>query len=223
MSDDKILKIDSTIRDALEYYDKNQEKYNAFFNKIKYIKFIDNNNMIDDIIFYDQNNNILLESSYEILGVFLPQSQLWKWAWSIPTINKKYTFISRQILTTYAFNLDNMEELALRADLTNSKIKITNKVQLDIHIALSSYLGKQPLIFKFYNKFDDDSKLTSEEKTNLNKTPKIKRTGDNMKTLNNTDSISDDDVFKYISDEENNDENYMVTYLFILDYKNIKI
>ena len=81
MSDDNIFKIDSTIRDSLEFYDNNREKYNLFFNKVKYLKFVNNNNMIDDIIFYDENEKILLESSYEIMGVHLPKNHTWKWSW----------------------------------------------------------------------------------------------------------------------------------------------
>jgi hypothetical protein len=234
MSNDKILKMDSTIRDSLEFYDKNQELYSVFFNKIKYIKFIDNINMTDDIIFYDENKKILLESSYEILGVFLPKTQLWKWSWSIPSFNKKHTFISRKILE-YAFNLDNNKEISLRSDLTNSKIKIVNDLQLDIHIALSSYIGKQPLIFKFYNKFEDNTELKKMEKSNSEQTlqnsessNKINRTSENLNSISNTKNISssnsssDDDIFKYVSDDDD-DENYMIMYLFILDYKNITI
>jgi hypothetical protein len=192
MSDDNILKIDSTIRDALDFYDKNREKFSAFFNKVKYVKFVNNNNIIDDIIFYDDDKNILLESSYEILGVYLPKSNFWKWSWSIPTVHKKYTYISRKILE-YAFNLDHNNELSLRSELINSKIKIVNDLQLDIHIALSSYIGKQPLIFKFYNKFNDNDIIDN----------------------------SDGDLYTYISENNDDDENYMIMYLFILDYENI--
>ena len=231
--------MDSTIRDSLEFYDKNQELYNVFFNKIKYIKFVDNINMIDDIIFYDENKKVLLESSYEILGVFLPKTQLWKWSWSIPSFKKKHTFISRKILD-YAFNLDNFKEISLRSDLTNSKIKIINDLQLDIHIALSSYIGKQPLIFKFYNKFEDNTEFEQtiqipELKTKSSR--KINRTSDNSNANSNSnsntnsntkntssdDSDLNDDMFKYISEEDENNENYMIMYLFILDYKNITI
>ncbi len=232
MSNEKILKMDSTIRDSLEFYDKNQELYNVFFNKIKYIKFIDNINMTDEIIFYDENKKILLESSYEILGVFLPKTQMWKWSWSIPSFKKKHTFISRKILE-YAFNLDNIKEISLRSDLTNSKIKIINDLQLDIHIALSSYIGKQPLIFKFYNKFEDNTEFTKMDKSNseqtlqnLESSNKINRTSENLNNIStkniSSNSSSDDDMFKYVSDDDD-DENYMIMYLFILDYKNIII
>jgi hypothetical protein len=205
MLDNEILKIDSTIRDSLNYYDSNREKYKDFFEKIKYIKFVNNNNLIDDIIFYDSNKKVLLESSYEILGVYLPKSETWKWSWAIPTIHKKYTYISRKILE-YAFNLDHIKELPLRNSLINSKINIANDLQLDIHIALSSYVGKQPIIFKFYNKFDDE----------------IENLNSNVKTSNKKDS-EDDELYNYVSENKDFDENYMVMYLFILDYENLQV
>ena len=223
MSDDNLLKIDSTIRDSLDFYDNNQEKYSIFFNKVKFIKFIDNNNIIDDIIFYDENKKILLESSYEIMGVFLPKSHVWKWSWSIPTIHKKYTFISRKILE-YAFNLDHKTELPLRSDLINSKIKILNDLQLDIHIALSSYVGKQPLIFKFYNKFDDHLNFQNNENEKENENENGNLHNSKLKKyVNNSSKYSENDFFKYISEDTNNTENYMIMYLFILDYDNITI
>jgi hypothetical protein len=207
VDDNPSLNIDSTIRDSLEYYDKNREKYDVFFNKIKYLKFVDNNNLIDNIIFYDSNKKVLLESSYEILGIYLPKSKLWKWSWSIPTIHKKYTYISRKILE-YAFNLDYITELPLKSDLINSKIKIMNDLQLDIHIALSSYLGKKPVIFKFYNKLDDiiDDDVTT------------------------TPTDNNEPFYKYAFDDINNkknhdvnNENYMIIYYFIIEHDNIKL
>lgn len=221
MSENKILKIDSTIRDSLEFYDKNREKYRDFFNKIKFVKFVDNNNTIDDIIFYDENKNIILESSYEIMSVFLPKTHMWKWSWAIPTIPKKYTFVSRKILE-YAFNLDHIKELPLRANFTNSKIKIMNNLQLDIHIAISSYIGKQPLVFKFYNKFNNSF---SEEQQNNN----IDNTNENTTGVKNDSSdeniIGDEEYQEIIKYSESNDdinEDYMIMYFYILDYDNIK-
>lgn len=193
MSDNEIIKIDSTVKDALEYYDNNCEKYSYFINKVKYIKLVNNKNLTDEIIFLDENKNIILESSYEILGIYLPKQQTWKWSWSIPTWHKKYTFISRKILD-WAFNLDHNKEYLLRSKLINSKIKILNELQLDIHIATSSYIGKQPLIFKFYNRIDDF-----------------------------IDNNNSENLFKYVSETTDFDENYMIMYFFILNYEDIKL
>jgi hypothetical protein len=221
MSTDIMLKIDSTIRDSLEFYDKNQELYYEFFKKIKHIKLINNINITDDIIFYDEHKNVLLKSSYEILGVYLPKTKLWKWSWSIPTFHKKYTFISRKTLE-YAFNLDTRTELPLRADFLNSKIKIVNNLQLDIHIALSSHLGKQPLIFKYYNKLDKDDTFETQSDSSEESLHDSELLKNNNQNISSTDSHSDNDIFEYSVDDENNNK-YMIIYLFILDYKNVKI
>jgi hypothetical protein len=203
MIDEEIIKIDSTVKDSLEYYDKNCEKYENFIKKIKFIKLVNNKNLTDEIIFLDENKKVLLESSYEILGIYLPKQHIWKWSWSIPTWHKKFTFISRKILE-WAFNLDQDKEYLLRSKLINSKIKIINNLQLDMHIAISSYIGKQPLIFKFYNRIDDseNSDDSSENTTNS--------------------STNNNDLVNYVSDNKDFDENYMIMYFFILNYEDIK-
>lgn len=178
----EIIKLDITLRNALEYYDTNQLEINNFLNKVKYIKFVNNKKSNDQIIFYDDNSNILLESSYEIMGIYMPQNKIWKWSWSIPTIINKYTYISRKILE-YALNLDPIKDYVLKTQLINSKIKIINDIQIDIHTAISSYLSKKPFIFKFYNKYDKQ-----------------------------------DDLLEYNYNDEDNDK-YMILFLFILDYK----
>lgn len=199
MTEKETIKIDSTIRSSLEYYDINCEKYNNFINKIKYIKFINNNQRTDEIVFLDKNKNILLQSAYEILGIYLPKQHVWKWSWSIPTFQKKYTFISRKILE-YAFNLDQKDEYLLRSKLINSKINIFNNLQLDIHIALSSYIGKQPLIFKFYNVFEENDSSNDEV----------------------YDDAEDDDFIVHIPEDKKFDQNYMIMYFFILNHDDIE-
>lgn len=192
MNQNDDIELENTIRDSLEFYDNNQERFQNFFKKIKYVQFVNNNEIIDDILLYDNNKKLILESSYEILGVFVPKTNIWKWSWSIPNINKKYTYISRKILD-YAFNLDSSTEIPLKSELINSKIKIINELQLDIHIAISSYIGKQPLIFKYYNMLGDKNTYSDDKGNRL---------------------------YKY-HHENTTDDNYMIFYLFILDYDNI--
>lgn len=193
MTENETTKIDSTIRSSLEYYDRNCEKYNDFLKNIKYIKYIDNNQQTDEIIFYDKNKNILLQSPFEILGLYLPNKHLWKWSWSMPTFPKKRTLLSRKILD-YAFNLNNEDDYLLKSKLINSKINIYNDLQLDIHIAVSSYLGKQPLIYKFYNVFEED------------------------------DNYNDSDYeYMPVFNKQNVDKDYMIMYLFIINHEDIKL
>ena len=191
MTENETTKIDSTIRSSLEYYDNNCEKYNEFINKIKYIKQINNNQQTDELIFYDKNKKVLLQSPFEILGLYLPNKHLWKWSWSMPTFPKKHTLISRKILE-YAFNLNQEDDYLLKSKLINSKINIYNNLQLDIHVAVSSYLGKQPLIFKYYNVIEYDS-----------------------------DYDNDSNEYEPVYNEHIVDKDYMIMYLFIMNNEDI--
>lgn len=138
------------IKSALEYYDSYQQKVNEIIDKTYYIKKQDNKNITDEIFFYDKNKKLIYKSAYEIIAVYMPSVNTWKWAWSLPTAKKKSTFFSRKILE-YAFNLDEEKEFLLRSTLINSKIKIDNNLQLDIYLSLTAKLSKKPFILKTYN------------------------------------------------------------------------
>lgn len=141
--------IDDIIQTSLEFYDSNQPKIIEIIEKVHYVKFKNNNNITDEITFFDKHKKEILKSSYEILAAYVPNQQLWKWAWSLPTILKKSSFISRKILE-YALNLDHEKDYLLKSTLINSKIRIINDLQLDIYIALSANLSRKPFIFKLY-------------------------------------------------------------------------
>lgn len=181
--------IDDIIQTSLEYYDSNQPKIIKIIEKIHYIKFKNNQNITDEIIFYDKNKKEIFKSSYEILAAYVPNQQIWKWAWSLPTLPKKNNFISRKILE-YALNLDHEKDYLLKSTLINSKIKIINDLQLDIYTALSANLSRKPFIFKLY-----------------------------YAPIPTTNEDKDDQFYPYkeINDDPDNSK-YMVFYLFILDY-----
>ena len=167
MSNNKITKLDTVIRNSLETYDTNQLKFKKFIAKVKYIKFIDNKNATNHIVFYDKNKKQLFDSAFEVMGIFVPQNNMWKWSWSIPTMKNKFTFISRKILE-YAFNLDPQTDYMLRSEFINSKFTVINKIQLDIHVAISSYISKTPFIFRWYahvpdSDYDDEENEDDDE------------------------------------------------------------
>jgi hypothetical protein len=146
------------IKSALEYYDSNQGKVNEIINNTVYLKKQDNQNITDEIFFYDKNKKLIYKSAYELIAVYMPSMSTWKWAWSLPTAKKKSTFFSRKILE-YAFNLDEEKEFLLRSTLINSKIQIDNNLQLDIYLSLTAKLSKKPFILKTFNapiQLDDD-------------------------------------------------------------------
>ena len=79
------------IKDALEYYDSNNEKYENIKKKMKYVKLADiNQSDIEGVklIFYDENKNELFSSRVEILGKYYNSINIWVWGWRLPSISK---------------------------------------------------------------------------------------------------------------------------------------
>jgi hypothetical protein len=138
--------MNNIIKSALESYDKNQEKILKMLKNVYYLEF-NTENRIKYIIFYDKNKKKILESAYQLAGIFIENSNTWKWGWTLPGRNKDETSLSRKVLD-YAFNLDNISELELRSRLINSNISIINNIQIDINVSIISYITKIPFIFK---------------------------------------------------------------------------
>jgi hypothetical protein len=138
-----------TIKTAIEEYDNYEYKIINFLKKIEYFKIINPNNLTPRIKFYDSNKNLLLDSGYENIGIYKQKNNIWEWGWSINSINNNQNFISRNILL-YSFKLRSEieSEFFLKSILLSSKHKIKNKLQLEILLALSSYLSKFHFIFK---------------------------------------------------------------------------
>ena len=181
------------IRNALEYYDKYQPEINNFLEKVDSIEFINNNTLTDQIIFYDSKKNILFESNYEILSIYLPENKSWKWSWSVPSLKKKHTFLCRKLLD-YSFNLD-LNNYFLKSLFTNSNIKLVNDLQLSINLALAANLSKKPFILKIYS-----------SPINLDK-----------EKIYNTDEHNIYPYKKIINDK--NSEKFLHFYLIILDFE----
>ena len=138
------------MQDSLEYYDKNFDIYNNKFANVKYIKLIKNNSNIlhEQIELYDKDKNLLFTYYYENIGQYVSSIQLWCWAWAIPYLPKKTTIIIRKILL-HGIDLEYNDYEVLKLELLTSRFRIMHKVQLDIHLALASYLAKKPFIFKY--------------------------------------------------------------------------
>lgn len=139
------------VPDSLEYYDKNVEKYSHLFTNIKYIKFVGGATDMDFsyIYFYDDDRKEILHSRYENIGVYNNKSHTWTWAWSVPRFYKNTTHIARKIIN-YGMEL-NPESNFLKTELITSRFRISNFIQLDMHIAIASYLSKKPIVYKFYS------------------------------------------------------------------------
>ena len=138
-----------TVTNALEYYDANIEKYKNIFKNIKYIKFAHGeNDMSYNIInMYDKNKDKIYSSRYEVIGIYNNEYNLWVWSWSIPTMKKNNTFTTKKIVN-YGIDLDPKYKF-LKSELITSRFRISNPIQIDIHLSLASYLSKNPVIFKY--------------------------------------------------------------------------
>jgi hypothetical protein len=139
---------DVIITKSFEYYDKNTEHNNELFKNVRYVTYSNNEKDLkqNHINMYDKNKKIIKKYTYEHIGVLDNMSNSWTWAWSIPNYTKNLTYISRRILN-YGFNLD-LQYMFLRYELLTSRFRISNPIQVDIHISLASYLSKHPVIFK---------------------------------------------------------------------------
>ena len=138
------------ITNSLEYYDRNREKYSKLFSKIKYYsyEYSDSDLEHNKIIFYDKHKNLIFTSRYEIIGIFNNYSNTWAWAWSIPYLGKNTIITSKKILN-YALDIEpNDDNQFIKTELITSRLRISNLTQIDLHVAIVSYISKNPLIFK---------------------------------------------------------------------------
>ena len=205
----------STIGEALDSHDTFTEKIRPFLFKIKYLSYPPIYEFASDNIirFYDEDKNLLLKSRFEYMSIYYENTRTLKWAWSIPSLNKRFTSLSRKLLE-YALDLDSSveSELLLKAELLNSRIKIENDLQLTIHTAIASYLAKQPFIYKLSggkeinlknvkpkDSYEDNFVMENDEKINIEKT-------DNSKMR-----FAEEEIDKYPEDK-------FICYLYILDH-----
>ncbi len=161
---DNVLNIENTIKDALSYYDKNTEnEYDTHKHCMFWAMRLQTHNESDPIIItcFDSMYAEVFSSRYECLGTYDNMSSTWTWAWSISTLPKMVTNVSKRLLN-YGLNLSPTDKL-LKHELITSRFKITNKIQIDKYVALASYLSKQKYVHKLHYspKTDEiDSKKT---------------------------------------------------------------
>jgi len=139
-------KISYLIEKSLENYDNQNEKYKKYINNKKIILNSDNFE-----ITFNSNNNKKEIYNYEILGIFDNQTFVWIWSWMFPLFNIQQTSISKDLLQ-YGLKLEpvndnDINNLFLKVQFVNSRFLLQDFLQLEIHLALSSYLSKNK--FKF--------------------------------------------------------------------------
>ena len=146
------------IDNALKYYD---------IHNIEYDKYIKSENILIErekniIKFVDFNT----EFKYEFLGIFDNTTNIWMWAWLVPEFMYNETNIVRKLLN-YGLKISptpvvrlNNEHLYLKTQMVNGRFLLYDEFQLDLHLAISSYLSKDNFKFIYYKK-----KYLNKEKT----------------------------------------------------------
>lgn len=153
------LDLSSLINKALNYYDTQNNEYSIYIKSDNINLDRDNNT----IKFNDINNK---EFKYEFLGIFDNSTNIWMWAWLVPEFMYNETNIVRKLLNyglkispTNSYRLDN-EKIYLKTQMVNGRFLLYDSFQLDLHLAISSYLAKDNFKFIYYKK-----KYLDKEKT----------------------------------------------------------
>lgn len=141
-------KVKELIKKSLSYYDKNNELHANLYEKFKYysMEISKNDTEHGKIKFYDDDDNLVFESKYEILGFYDSLHKLWGWGWAVPFFHKNQVLLSRKILN-YGLDLSSGEETFLKSELITSRFIVTDPIQLTIHAAIASYISKTSMIY----------------------------------------------------------------------------
>lgn len=134
------------IKDALRTYDETQDviKYIAT-NTTSQLKVSDNELERGKIILTNKTTGeVELVSDMEILGSYYSKYNLWTWSWAQPQLIKPYSYMTRKALQ-YALDLEP-NKIYLKSILSLSRGIVTHPLQVDINVAVCSFLIKQPYI-----------------------------------------------------------------------------
>ena len=140
------------IKLALEYYDDQNITYNEYINT-ESVKFDFDNDLI---ILNDK------EYSFELLGYFDNQNNIWIWAWVLPDLSYNKTILARELLN-YGLKLEpstnSSEHFIIRSLFVNSRILLEEFVQLDTYLGIVSFILKDKIFFiysrkRYINKHD---------------------------------------------------------------------
>ena len=154
----EIESLSQFIKKALEHYDNQKMKYNHIIN----IQDVRLNEVTNEIKFYIDNPDKPYIHEFEMLGYFDNQTHIWIWGWLLSGLAINQTKICRELLN-YGLKIDEMsntlEHFFIKSLLVNSRIAISEAIQLDVNLAIYSYLSRDKYSFIYPRKqFIDDKK-----------------------------------------------------------------
>jgi len=144
----------SLIKKALEYFDEKNMENKLYLNNTNSIENIKlhvlNQNKklfdapINQLVIKDNKDKILGNFNVELLGFFDIKTKVWIWSWVMPFLKKNLS-VQCKYLLKYGLNLEptdteNNDIYYLKLILSNSRIMIRDNIQLEILLAIVSYL-----------------------------------------------------------------------------------
>lgn len=129
------------IKDRLDFLDKSNAKYENLINN-------------SNVEFTPTDNDVFIkfkgESEYKaktsLLGAFDSNTNLWLWAWAIPTFSFDEIKDSKEILEYGLMlepNTNSKIHYYIKPHLVNSRLYFESNIFLDIHLSLSLYISKK--------------------------------------------------------------------------------
>lgn len=117
----------------ITYYDKSKDEFNKKFPKINSTKFKDSNiDLVPSLIYINDT-----PFEYNVIGRYDDSTNIWEWGWLSENVKNKVYFIN-QLIINYAININEFQDyLLLKNILMNSKIQISNKLNIDIILAIT--------------------------------------------------------------------------------------
>jgi hypothetical protein len=129
---------------ALLNYDKQNKKNKNILLSKKYLNDIKKNEL-----FFSELNKTF---TYNILGIFDNIKKIWIWGWLSPNYYTNEIQYTKKLLD-YGIKISpdetdiKQEKLYLKSQFTNSRFLLNDIIQLELHLALSSYLLKDNFDF----------------------------------------------------------------------------
>lgn len=130
------------LKKALHNYDINNERFKNIINTKEYI-FKKENAVLEF-------NSLNKKFKFNILGIFDYSKKIWIWGWLVPDYSYNHILYTKKLLDYgIKINPDKMdvEFLWIKTQLVNSRFLLDDSLQLDIHLAISSYLLKDNFDF----------------------------------------------------------------------------
>lgn len=130
------------VKKALFNYDTENEIHKEIINTKEYIFNKENATLTF--------NKLNKKFKFNILGIFDYSKKIWIWSWLVPSYSYNNILYTKKLLD-YGIKINpekiDKEFLWIKTQLVNSRFLLDDSLQLDIHLAVISYLMKDNFDF----------------------------------------------------------------------------